>query len=132
MEDPDLKGRCILLVEDDHMVAKSLARLLELWGAKIVGPTSTVDRAFALLRSTRKIDFGLLDITLREGTVFPVADALMARGVPFAFTTGSSTSIIPERYRDVPVLQKPYDDDEILKTLLPPTACAAARVAADR
>jgi hypothetical protein len=37
MEDPDLKGRCILLVEDDHMVAKSLARLLELWGAKIVG-----------------------------------------------------------------------------------------------
>ena len=126
MEDPDLNGRCILLVEDDHIVAKSLARLLDLWGARIVGPAPTVDRALALLRSTKKIDIGLLDVTLRDSTILPVADALMARGVPFAFTTGSSTSLIPERYRDVPVLQKPYDADEIAKVLLPLTVRAAA------
>jgi CheY-like chemotaxis protein len=118
MEDPDLTGRCILLVEDDHIVAKSLARLLDLWGAKIDGPAATVDRALALLRSTERIDYGLLDVILRESTVFQVADVLMARGVPFAFTTGSSTSIVPERYRDVPVLQKPYDPVEISKALL--------------
>jgi len=67
-EDPDLTGRHILLVEDEHMVAKSLTRLLDLWGAKIVGPAATVETAFALLRSTEQIDYGLLDVTLREGT----------------------------------------------------------------
>lgn len=77
-EDPDLTGCHILLVEDEHMVAKSLARLLDLWGAKIVGPAPTVETAFALLRSTEKIDYALLDVTLREGTVFQLADALMA------------------------------------------------------
>jgi CheY-like chemotaxis protein len=119
MEDPDLTGRHILLVEDEHMVAKSLARLLDLWGAKIVGPAATVETAFALLRSTEQIDYGLLDVTLRAGTVFQVADALMARGVPFAFTTGSSTSIIPVGYRHAAVLQKPYDPGEIAKALQP-------------
>ena len=117
MEDPDLTGRHILLVEDEHMVAKSLARLLDLWGAKIVGPAATVETAFALLQSTEKIDFGLLDVTLRDGTVFQVANALGARGVPFAFTTGSSTSIIPEGYRYLAVLQKPYDPVEIARAL---------------
>ena len=119
MEDPDLAGCHILLVEDEHMVAKSLARLLDLWGAKIVGPAATVASALALLRSTEKIDYGLLDVTLREGTVFQVADALIARGVPFAFTTGSSMSIIPESYRHAAVLQKPYDPIDIVKALQP-------------
>jgi hypothetical protein len=73
----------------------------------------------ALLGSTEKIDYGLLDITLRGGTVFQVADALMARNVPFAFTTGSSTSIIPEGYRDAAVLQKPYDPVDVAKVLQP-------------
>jgi CheY-like chemotaxis protein len=119
MEDPDLTGRHILLVEDEHMVAKSLARLLDRWGTKIVGPAPTVEEALALLGSTEKIDYGLLDIALRGGTVFQVADALMARNVRFAFTTGSSTSIIPEGYRDAAVLQKPYDPIDVAKVLQP-------------
>ena len=43
----------------------------------------------------------------------------MARGVPFAFTTGSSTSIIPRGYHDAAVLQKPYDPGEVAKALQP-------------
>ena len=119
MEDPDLTGCHILLVEDEHMMAKSLARLLGLWGAKIVGPAPTVERALALLRSTEKIDYALLDVTLRGGTVFQIADALMARNVRFAFTTGSSTLIIPEGYRHAAVLQKPYDPVDLAKALQP-------------
>ena len=60
----------------------------------------------------------MLDINLQDDEVFPVADALVARGVPFAFTTGYEVRIVPERYRHAAVLHKPYDPPGILKALL--------------
>jgi hypothetical protein len=54
-----------------------------------------------------------------------VADRLMARGLPFIFTTGYSTPIIPEVYRHVPVLQKPFDLEEVLSALFPRAADAS-------
>jgi hypothetical protein len=74
-----------------------------------VGPVATVETALALLRSTYPIDFALVDINLRGVMAVDVADALMTRGTPFAFTTGYTTSIIPERYANVALLLKPYD-----------------------
>jgi hypothetical protein len=65
-----------------------------------------------------RIDFALVDINLRGVTAFPVADALLARGVPFVFTTGYGTSMIPEHYRDVAALQKPVTAAMLAKSLL--------------
>lgn len=117
MNDPDLTERCILLVEDDHVIARSLARLLTLWGAIIAGPAATAEQALALLENTDRLDFAVVDINLRGAMAFAVADALIARGVPFAFTTGYDASAIPERYRHAAVLQKPYDPVDIWKAL---------------
>jgi CheY-like chemotaxis protein len=119
---PDLTGLRIAIVEDEHVVATSLARMLEILGAVIVGPVPTVARALALLRATARIDGAVVDLNLRGVMAFPVADALIARGVPFVFATGYGKSVIPEFYGTVPVLQKPYDPVELATALFPHAA----------
>jgi len=46
-----------------------------------------------------------------------IADALVARGLPFVFSTGYDKDSLAERYRTVPVLQKPYHQSELSDAL---------------
>ena len=108
----------ILIIEDEALVAEALKRALRVSGAEIVGMAATVEQALTMLDST-EADGALLDINLRGVRAFAVADELIGRGLPFVFTTGYSTPIIPEAYRHVTVLQKPFDPDEILGALFP-------------
>ena len=118
MSNLDLAGRHILLAEDDYLVAESLSALLQCLGVTILGPAATTDRALELLAQAERVDFAMVDINLRGAVGFAVADALCARGVRFAFTTGYGASAIPERYRHAAVLQKPFDEADIAKALL--------------
>jgi len=114
----DLTGRRVLVVEDDYLLAAFLRGLLESWGATLVGPAPTSERALALLAGTR-IDFALLDVNLGGEPVFSVADALAAERIPFSFTTGYETSMIPERHRNALVLRKPFGEAAVEEALLP-------------
>jgi hypothetical protein len=51
----------------------------------------------------------VLDVNLDGEMVYPVADAVLARGVPFVFVTGYSAEGIDRRFAQVPVLQKPIE-----------------------
>ena len=117
MTEPDLTGRCILIGEDEHIVARSLGRVLERWGAVIVGPAPTVESALALLRSTARLDGAVVDVNLRGVMAYPVADALIARAVPLVFTSGYAETAIPEGYRSLRMLQKPFDPADIAGAL---------------
>ena len=108
----------ILIIEDEHIVAEALGRALRVSGAEVAGMAATVEQALELL-TTKQVDGALLDINLRGVRAFAVADRLIARGLPFVFTTGYSAPIIPEAYRHVVVLHKPFDPDVILATLFP-------------
>jgi CheY-like chemotaxis protein len=119
MNHADLSGRRILIIEDEHLVAEALSRALRLSGAVIVGPAATVEQALELTRATRCIDGALLDINLRGVPGYVVADALVARSVPFVFATGYGTSSIPERYRHIATLQKPFDPEQVAAALFP-------------
>ena len=119
MEDPDLTGRTIFLAEDEHIVAKSLARLLRSWGATIIGPAPTLETALILARSAERIDAAIVDINLRGEMAFPLADVLLAREALLVFTTGYDSAAIPDAYRSARILQKPYAPDEITTVLLP-------------
>jgi CheY-like chemotaxis protein len=119
MNDPDLAGRHILIIEDEHIVAQAMCRMLRVWGASVIGPAATVDAALALVRSTPRIDGVLLDINLRGVRAFAVADELIERHIPLVFATGYSDPTIPERYRHVGVLQKPFGPEDIARALFP-------------
>src|SRR4051794_18564375 len=93
---PDaLRGRRLLVVEDEYLIAASLARELEGRGAEVVGPAGSVRDALALVEAEGdRLDGAVLDINLRDERVYPVADALVARGVPFIFLTGYDARVI--------------------------------------
>jgi CheY-like chemotaxis protein len=109
----------VLLVEDEHIVAAALSRGLRVHGAEVIGPAATVSNALALIEATPVIDGALVDINLRGIQAYDVVDALLARRVPIVLTTGYEISVVPSRYRHVPVLQKPFDPAEAMGALFP-------------
>ncbi|MGN6512090.1 MAG: response regulator [Lysobacteraceae bacterium] len=106
---PDLHGLHLLLVEDDYLLALGLADSARDLGAEVFGPVGAVDDALALVRQLPELDAAILDVNLGNETIYPVADALLARGVPFVFSTASDIAALPARFRGVPVCRKPFD-----------------------
>lgn len=114
---PALTGRRILLVEDDYFIAADLKGGFEEGGARILGPVPSVDEALALIASTAEIDAAVLDINLQDELVYPVADALRARGVPFLFATGYDPVAVPSLHGAVALCQKPLDPQIVARAL---------------
>jgi CheY-like chemotaxis protein len=99
----------ILLVEDEAMVAMMMEDLLDDLGFDVVASLGRLDAALAWVNdSGQEIDGALLDVNLGGETVFPVADALLARGTPFGFVTGY-TAVPQARAYDAKVINKPVD-----------------------
>lgn len=112
-----LSGR-VLLVEDNLLIAMDAEDQLRRLGAEAVDVASSVQAALRLLEQARP-DIALLDVNLGRENSFPVADALLARGVPFVFATGyGEANMFPERFRQLPVLSKPYAPAEMRLALL--------------
>jgi len=73
------------------------------------------------LAETAQIDVAMLDINLAGTEVFPAAEVLRRRRIPFLFTSGYGCNGLPPDYRQSPMLQKPYDQAlvrQMLSTLL--------------
>ncbi len=103
-----LLGRRVLVVEDEVMVSWILEDMLAELGCQVVGPAARVEQALAMV-DAETIDLAVLDVNLNGQKSFPVADALVARGVPFVFSTGYDIAGVPDAYRVFPMLQKPYE-----------------------
>jgi CheY-like chemotaxis protein len=112
-----LSGRRVLVVEDEYFIADDLARALARLGADVVGPVPTRAEAESLLASAERIDLAVLDINLKGETVFPLADLLIERSVPFLFATGYGEATIPDRYRQVPRWEKPFPPEALAQAL---------------
>jgi CheY-like chemotaxis protein len=112
---PDgLHGRSILIVEDEPVTALSLTRLLERAGATVVGPALSVADAQVRMADHR-IDLALMDVNLGgDSRVFPLAEALAALRVPFAFVSGHPRALMPPHLHDRPFVAKPFSEREIL------------------
>ncbi|MFC0410676.1 response regulator [Roseomonas elaeocarpi] len=114
---PALTGRRLLVAEDDYLIADEMRELLEESGAEVVGPAPTVRDAMELLAGAGAIDGAVLDVNLRGEMSYGVADALLARGVPFVFVTGYDSGVIPQRYAAVGRCEKPVRIDAVLRAL---------------
>ncbi len=106
----------ILLVEDEYLIRMLLEDMLDDLGYSVVGAAGNVSEA-SKLASSAECDVAILDVSLDGQEVFPVADILANRGLPFVFVTGYGGAGLPEQYRSRPTLQKPFQLDELSKTL---------------
>ena len=115
---PNIKGRRLLIVEDDYLIAADLAGSLEDLGVKVIGPAGSVEDALDLVESDGgQLDGAVLDVNLRDQRVYPVAQALAERGIPFVFTTGYDAVAIPEAYASTPRCEKPVDKLQLARWL---------------
>ena len=113
-----LSGRRVLLVEDEALVAMLLETILEDMGCIPVGPAATVDDGLVMAATTAPLDAALLDVNVAGRQVFPIAEALKARGVPFVFSTGYGESGLPDGWRGHPTVQKPFTEAAIREALM--------------
>lgn len=103
----DLTGRRILVVEDSPMIATVLDDMLRDLGCMVVGPVGNVAIAVELA-GRETIDAAIIDVNIRGGKVFPAADALAARDIPFLLASGYADWSMPEYLQGRPRLAKPY------------------------
>ena len=113
-----LQGRRVLIIEDESLVAMLLETILEDMGCIVVGPEANIDDGLVAATSEASLDAALLDVNVAGREVFPIAEALRARGVPFVFSTGYGEAGLPEHWRGNPTVQKPFTEGAIRDALM--------------
>ncbi|HEX6866007.1 MAG TPA: response regulator [Caulobacteraceae bacterium] len=111
-----LAGLKVLVVEDEMLVSMLVEDMLSGLGCEVVGPAAELDEAMSLARSA-DIDLAVLDVNLGGKSIFPVADALKARGVPFAFASGYGEAGLSESHKTAAVIQKPFREGDLAQAL---------------
>ena len=112
-----LRGRRVLVVEDDPLIAMELADLLATGEVEALGPVPTVRAALDALAAAQP-DAAVLDLNLRGERSTPVARALLEAGVPFVLTTGYARSQLDEpELAEAPLVPKPVDHRLLLDRL---------------
>ena len=117
MQEVALQGRCILIVEDEYLLADDLSTAVADAGAEVCGPFGSIGSAADALDRAGHIDCALLDVNLDGEMVFALADALLGRGIPFAFTTGYDRAALPDRFGSVPRIEKPTRPSIVVNVL---------------
>lgn len=112
-----LAGKRALIVEDEGMLRLQLADTLEEMGCQVADMASTLADAESVA-STTSADFALLDLNLHGRLAYPVADILVARGIPFVFSTGYGSAGVEPRFHGTPALRKPFEAHDLMAALV--------------
>jgi CheY-like chemotaxis protein len=108
--------KSVLVVEDEYLIRMLLEDMLADLGYGVAAAVGTVAEASAFAASG-DFNAAILDVNLDGQEIFPVADILAGRSLPFVFVTGYGEHSLPERYRDRPALQKPFQAEQLSATL---------------
>jgi CheY-like chemotaxis protein len=118
----------VLIVEDEAMILMLLEDMVCDLGGQIVGPAANFEQAMGLALQA-EFDLAVLDVNVNGLAVYPIADVLRYRGIPFVFVTGYESSVVPQRYQHSCVLSKPFSHQTFsnaLKEVLASSSGASA------
>lgn len=113
----NLHGLRVFLAEDEPVLLMELEENLGDMGCKVVGTAAKVSETLKVLAS-QEFDLAILDVRLKDSTIEPVGDALVKRGIPFIIATGDSSAELLHRFPNAPVLNKPYNLEDLRNTLM--------------
>lgn len=114
-----MSGMTVLVVEDDFIVAYDMQMMLEEQGARVLGPATSLAEAQALLAKERPT-VAVLDVNLNGEYVFPLAEELRAKKVPFLFATAYADQdrLFPPAASNVTRLSKPVLPNVLIGQLM--------------
>ena len=119
MASPALRDRRILVVEDEYLIALNLQDSLENAGSVVLGPARLGRQGDQqTIESEPDIDAAVLDVNLGGVAAYPVADMLIARKIPFIFTSGYEDNVFRTRYSNVKNCPKPYQFEAMEEALV--------------
>jgi len=100
--------RRILLAEDETIVAMMVEEMLAELGYDVAETVAQIDTA---RRAAEKgaFDMAILDVNLSGQPIYPIAEILQSRRIPFIFATGYDSEGLEPRYAGTPRLQKPFE-----------------------
>lgn len=105
-------GISVLLVEDESAIAMLIEEMLEDLGCTVVASVAQLAKALQIAK-VLEVDLAILDVNLAGERVFPVAQVLRERHIPFLFSTGYGASGVPGEFADCPVLHKPFAQKDL-------------------
>ena len=106
----------VLVVEDEYLIRMLIEDMLADLGYAVAAAVGSIGEA-SEVAATGEFSAAVLDVNLDGKEIFPVADILSERGLPFVFVTGYGERSLPERYRNRPALQKPFQTEQLGATL---------------
>jgi len=111
----------VFVVEDEILIRMLFEDMLEELGHKVTCAASLFDEALAMA-STCEVDVAILDVRLAGVEVFPVAEVLADRGIPFVFASGITGTELPGPFRTRPMMQKPFEAERLKDAIAQLTA----------
>lgn len=108
----------VMIVEDEPLIGAAMEMLVEDLGGQVLGPYMNLREGMIAAETQQDVDCALLDCNLAREMSWPIADILVQRGVPFAFTSGKGAKDIDPRFAGRPVFAKPVDDAELTKFIM--------------
>jgi len=112
-----LRGKRVLVVEDEAMICMMLEEFLGDLGCRVVATASHMQDGRRKAEHM-EIDLAVLDINLDGELSYPIAQTLMDRAIPFVFSTGYGRSGVPPTFKNVFVLVKPFGVEELREGLI--------------
>ncbi len=112
-----LAGLRVLVVEDDTLIAVNIEEVLQDLGCVVIGPVGRLDAAMRMA-DHEALDAAILDINVRGGHIYPVAERLRSRGILFALASGYGDWALPQAFRDQARLTKPFTARELAAQVL--------------
>lgn len=109
-------ARRVLVVDDETLIVMLIEAMLEELGCEVVGPAYDLAEGLALAREA-DADCAILDVNLSGQPINPIAQALRARGVPFAFASGYAPADLASEFPGAPVLMKPFSVGQVSAVL---------------
>jgi FixJ family two-component response regulator len=109
--------KTVMIVEDELFVALDLENIVDDAGYISDGPYETVAESLEAVAADLPA-CAILDVRLRDGEVFPVADRLRDAGIPFIFHSGHADEAdLRGRYPSARICPKPSSPSQLRDAL---------------
>jgi two-component SAPR family response regulator len=106
----------VLIVEDEMLIALMLQDMVTDAGLVVAGVANTLSTGLALAEET-EADLAILDVNLSGEEVYPIAEILTRRGIPFIFSTGYGAGGIRPDFNGAPQIVKPFQQNLLEEAL---------------